>query len=903
MITTIKKVVVLLIISIFCTQTAFATKGGINVGPYYDQIPVAGGAIGPNGWVYALGCPADVQVMSRFYTGSPDYNFMIRAFYRAGDFSTPEQARKNAEDWAKALAAAPFPNKVYFVPMNEFNNPVEGFFNRNGTLLNQSQFDNFLLYLEQLQIQFNTLNIRNSRVVLLSPTIDPFFLSDHPEQQSYIRQIPWSSFDGTAISAYLQYNGNTIDSSAPSIKRGVYQDLAAAGVDVSRDVYIVETGVIKTGDGKVLYRENSTQIQDGLRNQTPSWTNNSNVKSVIIFSYNPDPGGDRSPWIYSDPGVLSALNALPGGQIVSPSTPPNASINLSEIVGSCGAEVLEPIFVDNGDNNKREQLSFRARALLQASQLLGGYFERETQIALSEIVPGSTGNIPDFTEETAIFQEILPGTLPRKFQPIERGELPENNRIGLELDKGVAPATIRASIFFEQTTTEDNDSQIDGESVAQAATDVRWAKPLRSLNTTYQSLYTPGAKLSPNKPNTISLVRPPEKLSVGPVSPYSDPQGEPIQSIQTATSDKVTFKETNIPLLVRFVADILQTFNQEEDTPTANQVEATGNASGFVYSKNYISDFTNNEHKQPGKNLIDSYLPRETKPDYSKNAQITNDYSGPGGLSQINLVSNEAAGMKEGYNKLFCSSLPRGTDVYRDRCGGGEINNPQDVNVEFSGRGINAEDLSCNNPDIQNVKNIFASYLSPVGLRNNSTFGDENLDRFSELIVNNSLEAGLNPSFVLAIAGRETNFSRFIDRPSWFVGCRGTTSQYDESINLPSLSPENIQILGNPQHPRYTQVLEDRFRQVGQHISTQISCLGDVVRLAELDIIEDGQQTTPSNLFHRFVCRWAGLGSSNNYNCNASQYTYLTEGRPGAPGMFDFYSALTSSRNNCGALQ
>ncbi len=669
--------VVLLYTTIFFTTSVIATKGGINVGPYYDQFPLVSAALGPGSWVYALGCPADVARMETAYSSTSNLNLMIRAYLKAGDVGTTEQAVQLAKDWGQALRALNTPNIVYFVPANEINNPVEGFAERSTGRFNETAFDNLQTYLTTLSQEIA--DVRGTKIVLLSPTVDPGFLSDKAEaQRPFMQRIPWDSYDGTAVSMYGEYSGLSLNTAAHPVKQGDFTQLPLLGVSITKGLYIVETGVRNTSDPGVLYAENTPQIIDYLSVQTPSW--NDSVKSAIIFSYNPDEGGDRNPWIYSATGVLNALKSKGAGPPVRPTNV--GPVGSFDGLTGCVSESETPIFADKGDQNERVNLNIRQTKLYNSAAALSGlaqvfygdanYFVDQVSAAIAAIRPNGPGVLPDFVLEKNVLADTLPQLLPGEYQVLtQKEELPSPGKIGIKLDTESAPASIRASVYTqrEQLDTTGTANQIvvtqqviDGKTVAQPATNVEWAKPLRSLNTVYCAV-SANCKLTPSEGNVANLRRPPQILAPGTV-PNQSNTGESVQTQLTPSAGEIQFNENNIDLLVRILADL-------SPDPSTEQITANAETGFGLVSETYISDFTPPEYKVDGKNYINARLPYQVLPDFSRNARMENAYSTGGnveGLNTIALVVEDGKGMEDGYNKVLCSSVPYKSPEWYKHC-------------------------------------------------------------------------------------------------------------------------------------------------------------------------------------------------------------------------------------------
>lgn len=833
-----------LYIGFFLTTSVSATKGGINVGPYYEQIPQVASAIGSGGWAYVLGCPADVERMAVEYKKSPTVNLMVRAFFRGSEIKDPAKAQKMAKDWAQALRAMDTPNVIYFVPINEINNPVEGFVDKSGQFL-QTEFKSLLDYLEALQKELA--DIRGTRVVLLSPTVDPGYLSDHAEiQREFMKQIPWSSFDGTAVSMYGEYVGTNLNTNAAPVKIGDYKALEGLGVSIPKALYIVETGVRNVSDPGVLYAENATQIVDFLSNRTSEWKSDL-VKSALIFSYNPDPGGNRAPWIFNAGGVLDALkNKGSGPAIRAVGVGPSGGY---EGLSGCIAPSQKPIFVENGDQNKKVPVPIRLRKLIKASEWTGVSQEHTLKAAIKALSPGGTGNVPNFTAESQILGISLPNLLPESFQVLNTpDELPEENRIGIQIDNAPAPASLKAAIIIEDKRTDGQDQQIDGTTIAQPATNVEWAKPLRSLSTVYNSILSTG-KLTPSN-NKIDLQKPPQILLPGAV-PNGDNTGEQIDSLTTGASGEIILDESEFSFIAKLIASVIPDSAVEEDDDATLEGTSTIN----IISQNYISDFTDPNDKRDNKNFVNSSLPYSFRPDYTKNAQLDNAYAIGGGGSEnvsidsqatIPLVSNEAAGLKDGYDKVICSGLPYGSATYNDYCGSspvGSIPLTVDPTMYKDPKTPNVCSLSTNTIDklakrLGDGQGEFAGYFygKQPGIR-----AEFNLRNYWGYIQDTAVKYGLNPIEAFMFFIEESGAGGFTNSAA--LGCnaeRGTGN----------LSPKGFS---------------------ATNIDQQMKCYSEYIR----DIPD----------FNTRLCVYSGEKQPDGtYNCNR-----VFTNNPNFPGMLRFW--------------
>lgn len=294
--------------------------GGINIGDHYDEFDRAAqtGAT----WIYVMMKPQDADKLVAWQNQFPTIKIMVRGHYpdQGGSSLTADYAR----EWAEKLKNLSRP--VYFVPVNEPNNPSESV-----TGVPASKVKEYTENLINELTAKNLLTGPNKKVILLSPSIDIFTLSDSGSQ--YITDLGgWSyfqKFEGICLNLYGQFDGNVVDSNAPLIKKGQgYREFLKTnfGADEAQSqsmkIYACETGVLKLQDAKVKYKENAAEIVTYFNLMKTVWGNDPNFVMYAIFSY--DPANYSAPsWIYSEKEVLTTMG-LTGGPTISP-TPASLS--------------------------------------------------------------------------------------------------------------------------------------------------------------------------------------------------------------------------------------------------------------------------------------------------------------------------------------------------------------------------------------------------------------------------------------------------------------------------------------------------------------------------------------------------------------------------------------------------
>lgn len=306
-----------------------AFSGGINIGDHYSEFDQAVNAVGSTGWIYVMMRPENepTVLLKNWLTRYPNINFIVRGHYP----DIPLDATY-AQKWADSLNNLPRP--IYFVPVNEPNNPQES----NGGI----PAEQVVLYTLNLIQAFNNQKsqqhpnglLADGTIKLLSPAIDVYTLFD--SGPSYINALGgWDFFsqfkDGIALNLYGEYiyvsppEAYVINDAAPPIKRGQgYREFLQSHFGATSEqaqnakIFAVETGVKKVGE-IVKYRENAAEIVDYFNRMNPIWGSDSNFVMHAIFSYDPISNANP-PWIYTETAVLAAMG-LTGGTPPAVATP------------------------------------------------------------------------------------------------------------------------------------------------------------------------------------------------------------------------------------------------------------------------------------------------------------------------------------------------------------------------------------------------------------------------------------------------------------------------------------------------------------------------------------------------------------------------------------------------------
>lgn len=309
---------ILLFIILFIPKHSYAAfNGGINIGPHLEEFEQAAQL---SDWVYVMIRPDQLPALISLWDKYPNTNVIIRGHIPDSQGSSLTQ--QYAQEWANALAALPRP--VYFMPVNEPNNPAE-----SGSGIPAQTVINYINALKTAGL-FNNTNIR-----ILSPAIDVYSMADREDYSSssnYARQLNdlspnfFSQFYGLALNLYGEYIDGELNVNAHDVKKGDYKQFIKdyMGITGSPRIFIVETGVKKVEDQGVRYAENRVEILKYLDVMKKLWGSDANVNMFAIFSYDPDSqhNPSASTWIYTDTEVLNAMNLNASSDQAEPTLAP-----------------------------------------------------------------------------------------------------------------------------------------------------------------------------------------------------------------------------------------------------------------------------------------------------------------------------------------------------------------------------------------------------------------------------------------------------------------------------------------------------------------------------------------------------------------------------------------------------
>jgi len=250
---------------------------GVNIGPNYDMFAGAADLVGPGGWVYVLGQIGDCASYENIFSQAGNVNIIIRGHYPNTTLE-PDLAKS----WAATLANMDTNgHKVFFMPVNEPNNPQE--VDANGQNHTPAVIKE---YTDTLLTELDKYGVRGSKVVVLSPSID----QHNGNYGSWISALGGSSyfnnFDGISMNLYdlrgpggaLTYEGGD----AKNRNAGKYRELANSN-GFNKPIYAIESGAIV--DGRVQYLDKETA--EFVRRAGPIFNADSNFKMFGIFAYDP----------------------------------------------------------------------------------------------------------------------------------------------------------------------------------------------------------------------------------------------------------------------------------------------------------------------------------------------------------------------------------------------------------------------------------------------------------------------------------------------------------------------------------------------------------------------------------------------------------------------------------------
>ena len=260
------------------SQTCAAGNvAGVNIGPNYDMFSGAASLVGSGGWVYVLGQIGDCASYENMFSQAGNVNIIIRGHYPNTTLE-PDLAKS----WAATLANMnTYGHKVFFMPVNEPNNPQE--VDASGQNHTPSVVK---AYTDTLLAELDKYGVRGSKVVVLSPMID----QHNGNYSSWVSALGgagyFNNFDGITMNLYdLRGPGGALTYEGGDSKNqnaGKYRELADSN-GFSKPIYAVESGAIV--NGRVQYLDKETA--EFVRRAGPVFNNDNNFKMFGIFAYDP----------------------------------------------------------------------------------------------------------------------------------------------------------------------------------------------------------------------------------------------------------------------------------------------------------------------------------------------------------------------------------------------------------------------------------------------------------------------------------------------------------------------------------------------------------------------------------------------------------------------------------------
>ncbi|HNP89407.1 MAG: hypothetical protein BWY24_00281 [Microgenomates group bacterium ADurb.Bin219] len=272
-------------------------KAGINIGDHFGDFDAAAGIVGAGGWVVIMPCPGDADKIAQMIENHPEINLVIRGHYPG---TAPDE--NWAKQWAAALASIPSSNKIYFMPWNEPNQTGSNDYIDESTLKK---------YIQTLSSQFSTNGILDTKVLLLSPMINP----SNPSFDNYVANLGSSFFNQFYGIALSLYDFGEEDCGAPLCgekhrnPQKAQELLSQMGVP-GKPIFGVESG---TG-GNNFYFKQPPSSDSPLYRYVNEFIKNGNVTMFAVPAY--DLAGEVGhTWdLFSPEDVINLLKSAPDGK-------------------------------------------------------------------------------------------------------------------------------------------------------------------------------------------------------------------------------------------------------------------------------------------------------------------------------------------------------------------------------------------------------------------------------------------------------------------------------------------------------------------------------------------------------------------------------------------------------------
>jgi len=221
-----------LIVLIVVVPSVFASgKLGANIAGRYADFEQALSFAGVNGWLVVTSEPT--EKLAGFIQSAQEkkVHVIVRGHYPNIALTT-----EYAQKWVNFFATHNFPNRVYFISVNEPNNKQEN----TGSMTSVKSYTQYLLD------QITALGLRKTSVYMLAPALDIYQLAD-TNNEAYLQlggSTFFSQFDGVPLHLYVEMTPQGIvDTSVHQYKQGNWKKILADLKLETMPVYIDETGV------------------------------------------------------------------------------------------------------------------------------------------------------------------------------------------------------------------------------------------------------------------------------------------------------------------------------------------------------------------------------------------------------------------------------------------------------------------------------------------------------------------------------------------------------------------------------------------------------------------------------------------------------------------------------------
>jgi len=405
----------------FVTSPAFANKCGVNIGPNYSQVNQVKNLTKEGGWIVALGSPGNCSNFEGLF--GKGLNVVLRAYNGGKKFTEPQ-----ALGWIATLGKLDSKGqKIYFMPWNEPNHPEEC----GGTPCSPEEVKN---YVEYLKNQLENAGLLNTKVVLLSPTIDKLNPTFESFRTVYSLGLP------SSINAYDQFVSGPC-SAASSQNNCLYDQIG-----IPAPYYAPEAGVAGTCAPWPCYRD--SELSQMLDRSWQKWKDDGNFKMFAIFSYDPHRPGSWDIFSASQTTTFYQNNCFSGSVIYGGFDQQKFNAWFSSVQSQlvncdgCGYAPNKEFCVGTGAGTTEPEVISLQNSLICADFDIKYSHTSETQ---TQLTPTPTSSVEGITSNL----RRVSGTL-----RLERENLPDfsqaNKIFRLALER-LLPADSKKNLFIDQT--------------------------------------------------------------------------------------------------------------------------------------------------------------------------------------------------------------------------------------------------------------------------------------------------------------------------------------------------------------------------------------------------------------------------------------------------------------------